>query len=85
MATKEDDLIKLTSPEYWNQRYVLEKEMNQGGILGSFEWFRDFEKLRTFFLKHLPGPSSRCHILHLGCGNSVCFSLPIRRFSFYSK
>ncbi|ELR06020.1 hypothetical protein GMDG_07731 [Pseudogymnoascus destructans 20631-21] len=29
MAT-EDELIELTLPDYWNQRYVFEKEINQG-------------------------------------------------------
>ncbi|KFY37501.1 hypothetical protein V495_07151 [Pseudogymnoascus sp. VKM F-4514 (FW-929)] len=42
-----------------------------GRALGSFEWFRDFGKLRAFLAKHLPSPSNECHILHLGCGNST--------------
>lgn len=82
---KEEELIELTHPEYWNQRYVLEKELKQGEDLGSFEWFRDFTKLRAFFAKHLPAPSNECHILHLGCGNSVCFPFSIHRVLFYSN
>jgi hypothetical protein len=79
MAT-EEELIQLAHPEYWNERYASGNEVEQEGVqevLGSFEWFRNFEKLRPFFTKHLPATSSGCHILHLGCGNSVRFSEPM--------
>jgi len=69
---KDEELVELAHPEYWDERYTSEQRIGQDGsqpMLGSYEWFRNFEKLRPFFVKHLPA-SSRCHILHLGCGNS---------------
>jgi hypothetical protein len=79
--TKDEELIELAHPEYWNERYTAEQKVGQDGIqpaLDSYEWFRNFETLRSFFAKHLPASSSNCHILHLGCGNSVSLSFPSR-------
>ena len=71
---KDEALIELAYPEYWNGRYTSEQKIDEDDtqpILGSYEWFRNFEDLRPFFAKHLPASFSECHILHLGCGNSV--------------
>jgi EEF1A lysine methyltransferase 4 len=71
---KEEELIELAHPEYWDQRYTAEQKPGENGThlaLDSYEWFRNFETLRPFFAKHLPVPPSNWHILHLGCGNSV--------------
>jgi hypothetical protein len=68
---KDEELIELSFPQYWDERY--KAEQNGQAELESYEWFRSFQKLKPFFDKHLPPlPSgSDCHILHLGCGNSV--------------
>jgi hypothetical protein len=71
---KEEDLIELSKPEFWDARYTSEQKVAQDGtqqVLNSYEWFRTFETLRPFFKKHLPASATMCHILHLGCGNSV--------------
>lgn len=70
---KEDELIELAHPEYWNERYTSEQETGQDGTqpVDSYEWFRNFETLRPFFAEHLPASSSRCHVLQLGCGSST--------------
>ena len=68
------DLVELADPNYWNERYRSEQKAAQNSeqpMLDSYEWFRSFEQLRTFFEYSLPPSSSECHILHLGCGNSV--------------
>ncbi|OBT47239.1 hypothetical protein VE00_03458 [Pseudogymnoascus sp. WSF 3629] len=70
----DEELAELAHPEFWNERYSLEKTIKQDGtqeVLDSFEWFGDFAKLRPFFLKHLPDSASGSHILQLGCGNST--------------
>ncbi|TVY47578.1 Endothelin-converting enzyme [Lachnellula occidentalis] len=66
---KEEELRELTYPEYWNKRYI--SEQKDAATLGSYEWFRNFEKLHPFLNKHLPAPCENPHILHLGCGNST--------------
>ena len=71
---KDEALLELAYPEYWDKRYTLEQKILKDGtqpILDSYEWFRSFETLRPFLTKHLPTPSIGSHILHLGCGNSV--------------
>lgn len=71
---KNEELIELAHPTYWNERYASEQEAGEDDTkptLGSYEWFRNFEDLRSFFEKHLPPPLSGPRILHLGCGNSV--------------
>ncbi|KAE8449647.1 hypothetical protein EG329_007977 [Mollisiaceae sp. DMI_Dod_QoI] len=70
---KEEELIELAHPEYWNERYTAEQKAEEDGnkTLDSYEWFRTFEALRPFFAKHLPHPPNDSHILHLGCGNST--------------
>jgi len=67
----DEELIQLSFPQYWDERY--KAEQNGKEELGAYEWFRSFQKLTPFFNKHLLSPSSGsdCHILHLGCGNSV--------------
>jgi hypothetical protein len=81
---KEEELIELAHPEFWNARYTSEQKVGQDGtqaVLDSFEWFRSFETLHPFFAAHLPASSSSCHILHLGCGSSVSsLSSPKRSF-----
>ncbi|RDW66924.1 hypothetical protein BP5796_09673 [Coleophoma crateriformis] len=74
MAMSERELKELADPKYWDERYIKEREKNgedSEATLESFEWFRDFQKLRPFFETNLPSPQSECHILHLGCGNST--------------
>ncbi|MCJ1360846.1 MAG: hypothetical protein MMC33_010855 [Icmadophila ericetorum] len=77
--TKDKELEEQAHPEHWDKRYELELQKgvdtdgNQQPI-GSFEWYRSFETLRPFLTKHLPAPETGCHILHLGCGNSVTIS-----------
>ena len=71
---RDKELEELARPEYWDKRYASERKTSPDGTqqtLDSYEWFRTFENLRPFLAKHLPIPSSGCHILHLGCGNSV--------------
>jgi len=75
---KDEELVELGFPKYWDERY--QAELGEQEELKSFEWFRNFSKLKPFFDKHLPPPSSDCHILHLGCGNSVMCP-----FKFISK
>jgi hypothetical protein len=65
---QDEALVELAHPEYWNNRYASKRTGDEDD---SYEWFRDFEKLRSFLIKHLPPPSDECHILHLGCGSSV--------------
>lgn len=77
---KEEDLIELSKPEFWDARYTSEQKLGQDGtqpVLNSYEWFRTFETLRPFFTKHLPASASTCHILHLGCGSSVSVAFPV--------
>jgi hypothetical protein len=77
-----ESLEELQYPEYWDNRYVAELKKNtsiENATLESFEWFRDFEKLRPFLAKHLPAPAAECHILHLGCGNSVRLAISSAR------
>jgi hypothetical protein len=74
---KDEALAELAHPEYWDERYTSEQKTSENGtqpVLGSYEWFRNFEDLRPFFAKHLSASFSGCHILHLGCGNSVIFT-----------
>ena len=68
---KDEELIELSFPQYWDERYKIEQ--NGQEELESYEWFRSFQKLKSFFDQHLPSTplGSDCHILHLGCGNSV--------------
>lgn len=76
------DLCELTNTKFWDDRYESEKfadheQIGDGEhlnppIIKTYEWFRSFNTLRPFFLKHLPPSSSSILILHLGCGNSVC-------------
>ena len=54
-------------PEYWNKRYDQVEVSEQA----RHEWFRTFDKLRSFLEKELPDASSEPRILHLGCGDSV--------------
>lgn len=85
---KEEALIELAHPEYWDKRYGSELKASEAGTeptLDSFEWFRSFEQLRPFLENNLPPPSSGCHIIHLGCGNSVCKNLPVTGFFFRVK
>jgi len=73
---KEEDLVALAHPEYWNERYILEQKAQNGGksVLGAYEWLSTFETLRPLLAKYLPSSSHNPHILHLGCGNSVSSS-----------
>jgi hypothetical protein len=78
---KEEELIALSRPGYWDERYTSEQKLAQDSTeqeFGSYEWFRNFEKLQPFFEEHLPHPPNACHILHLGCGSSVSLILSYR-------
>lgn len=71
---KDEELIELSHPEFWDNRYASEQTVSDSpeqATINSFEWFRDFSKLRFFFANYLPAPPSEDLILHLGCGNSV--------------
>jgi len=72
----EAELKELSFPEFWDSRYASEQKPSSAedgtAVIDSFEWFRDFSKLRFFFEKSLPKVEDRPLILHLGCGNSVC-------------
>ncbi len=75
----DEALVELSHPKYWDGRYRSEQKFSQSGtqpILDSYEWFRSFKQLRPFFEDNLPPSSSGCHILHLGCGNSVIILFP---------
>jgi hypothetical protein len=76
----DEALAELSRPEYWDERYRSEEKISQNETqpnLNSYEWFRSFNQLRKFFIKNLPGVSSGCHILQLGCGNSVGILFPV--------
>ncbi len=60
---------RLTSPEYWDERYAATGSDNQ-----LHEWFGSFGDLEPFFDRHLfqvRGPQTQPKILHLGSGDSV--------------
>ena len=61
---------ELASSDYWNSRYANEKG-NAQNEQEEYEWFKTFEKLRSFFEKHLPLAKESPAILQLGCGKSV--------------
>lgn len=61
------NLEELAHPEYWDQRYS-----NPESEEDTFEWFKSYEKLQSFFSKHLPPTHAEPSIIHLGNGNSVC-------------
>lgn len=78
---KDSDLAKLAHAEFWDERYAAEKKEAQDGegegeaAIGSFEWFRDFKKPRSFFEKHLPvDKGERISIWVVGIA-SFCFDL----------
>merc|ERR1712093_658659 len=82
IMSSEKELEELSKPEFWDNRYaehIASPDANGSGsaeqAMPSFEWFRDYNKLRAFFQKWLPRPGGMEVILHLGCGNSVCFPL----------
>lgn len=72
---KDEQLIELAHPEYWNTRYSSEQKPTSDGTkkIENYEWFRTFDVLKPFFEKWLPKPENlkELHILQLGCGNSV--------------
>lgn len=81
---KEEELIELSKPEFWDARYTSEQTVPEDGIQSApnaYEWFGTFETLRPFFERHLLTSPSTCHILQLGCGSSVSPSLPFRSFN----
>lgn len=41
--------------------------------LNTYDWFRNWEHLETWIKQILPASETCPKILHLGCGNSVCF------------
>ncbi|KAI9660254.1 MAG: hypothetical protein M1831_003562 [Alyxoria varia] len=63
------DHKELGFPEYWDNRYS--EPSADPSHPSKHEWFRTFDKLRQFFDKQLPDPSSQPRILHLGCGDST--------------
>lgn len=71
-------LEELSFSSYWDSRYA------KPDAEESFEWFKSFSNLQNFFERHLPPPTLSVNdsgkppaILHLGCGNSVRYILPI--------
>lgn len=75
----DEALVELSQQKYWDERYRSEQKIREDEtqpILDSYEWFRSFKQLRRFFENNLPASSSGCHILHLGCGNSVIALFP---------
>lgn len=62
---------ELTTVEYWDKRYKVEKSGVKLDDDEDYEWFKTYEKLRPFFAKHLPSVESSPRILQLGCGTSV--------------
>ncbi|KAL2069602.1 hypothetical protein VTL71DRAFT_14281 [Oculimacula yallundae] len=88
--SSEKELLELSKPEFWDNRYAshLSKNNEEGNgasaendeqqqqqqEIPSFEWFRDYNKLRVFFRKWLPSPEGGETVLHLGCGNSTLTS-----------
>ncbi len=84
---KDEELKELAHPKYWDERYRSEQKTAQDGTpdLDSYEWFRSFKQLRPFFEDNLSPPSSECHTLHLGCGNSVIILFSQFFFCAYQK
>ena len=76
--SSDEALVQLSQQKYWDERYRSEQKIREDEtpILDSYEWLRNFEQLRPFFELNLPASSSGCHILHLGCGNSVIAPSP---------
>ncbi|KAK0120044.1 hypothetical protein ONS95_011458 [Cadophora gregata] len=78
--SSEKELEELSKPEFWDNRYaehITSPDSNESTAeqtIPSFEWFRDYSKLRAFFQKWLPIPGGAEVILHLGCGNSTLTS-----------
>ncbi|CZS96598.1 hypothetical protein WAI453_010042 [Rhynchosporium graminicola] len=78
--SSEKELLELSKPEFWDNRYAehLSKDASCDSAdqqpIPSFEWFRDYSKLRLFFRKWLPSPGGGEVVLHLGCGNSTLTS-----------
>jgi len=78
--SSESELRELSQPAFWDNRYATASQTNDAedpdaeSTIESFEWFRSFSKIRPFLEKWLPKSSGSELILHLGCGNSVCFS-----------
>ncbi|KAH7346475.1 S-adenosyl-L-methionine-dependent methyltransferase [Rhexocercosporidium sp. MPI-PUGE-AT-0058] len=77
--SSEKELEELCRPEFWDNRYAGQLTDDNGAELTgtdmpSYEWFRDYHKLRAFFQKWLPSPGGEEVVLHLGCGNSTLTS-----------
>ncbi|KAI6714215.1 hypothetical protein JHW43_003252 [Diplocarpon mali] len=72
--SSEKELEELSRPEYWDARYAAKSAGAGGKDMKSFEWFRDFRKLKRFFEEWLPAPGGAEVLLHLGCGNSTLTS-----------
>jgi hypothetical protein len=62
---------ELASADYWDRRYSDGKLGEDDADEEEYEWFKTFDKLRPFLLKHLPRPEDAPKILQLGCGKSV--------------
>lgn len=59
---------ELAHAQYWDERYKNEN----GEELETYDWFRTWEQLETWFRSHLMSEELiQPQILHLGCGNSV--------------
>ena len=82
MRSNDKELKQLSRVEYWENRYAMyatpEKNQQQdrdasknNNKVEEYEWFRNFADLRPFLEVHLPAATSKCRILHLGCGTSV--------------
>lgn len=83
---------ELSTTGYWDTRYTEEQQKQRqkrqqgdgdGGGEGEgeereYEWFRTFEQIRPFLVKHLPPAGAGVRVLQLGCGTSVSFCVFLR-------
>lgn len=74
----EDPNAELSRQSYWDKRYDTTSNQENGSAAAAenFDWLRDFETIKVFLVKYLPGPGkagkeTEPRILHAGNGNSV--------------
>ncbi|PVH87678.1 hypothetical protein DL98DRAFT_544838 [Cadophora sp. DSE1049] len=85
--SSEKEVEELSKPEIWDNRYaehLASPDSNNSSAeqaMPSFEWFRDYNKLRAFFQKWLPRPGGEEVVLHLGYGNSVVINAMMTKYA----
>ena len=62
---------ELAFAEYWDKRYKGDLKTDEEEDEEQYEWFKTFDKLRPFLVKHLPPGSEHPRVLQLGCGTST--------------